>query len=80
MRLLPYATSRKVFWKASTLMPLIAINVDKSEDCAPRRSGLRPDGIDYDNTLVVIAAPGRRHDEEVRAGWSEPGTLGKKWG
>ena len=60
------------------LMPFIA-PIDPSEHCAPRRSGMLG-SVDYDNTLVVIAARGRRHDEEVRADWSEPGRFRKKWG
>ncbi len=43
---------------------------------APRRSGPHLDGMDYDNTLPVLAAPNRRHEqrlERTRHVWEEVG-------
>ncbi len=61
-------------------MPFSAINWPRMKIVHLERSGSHLGNVDYENTLAVVAAPGRRHDEEVRADWSEPGTFGKKWG
>jgi len=43
------------------LLPIIWVD----DFVAPRRSGLHLGNVEYDNTLAVLSAPGRRNDEEA---------------